>query len=498
MPQTGRTLLDKIWDRHVVTTDDSGRDLLYIDRHLMHEVTSPQAFDGLRLSNRDIFRKKYILAVADHNVATEHRVNQAGGSGGTARTSTNSMRKIQSGKDSALQMSALSSNCNDNNLRYFSPESRHAGIVHVVGPEQGFVLPGMTVVCGDSHTSTNGALGCLAFGIGTTEVEHVMATQSIWQKKPKTMRINIEGKLPKYTFPKDVILHVIKMLKINGATGHSIEYCGPLIEALGLDGRFTICNMSIEAGARSGMVAVDDKTIEFLRGRPLAPTGDMFRSGEEYWRTLVSDTDASFNDEKNFNVSSMKPQVTWGTTPDQVIDVDGSVPDPSDEKDATKRVDHEAALEYMGLAPGVKITDIELDRVFVGSCTNARLQDIKAIVDFVSDCGKAVVRKRTTAGTEFKAIIVPGSKQVSEKAVDLGYARELERAGFDWRLPGCSMCLGMNDDIVGPKERCASTSNRNFEGRQGYLARTHLVSPVMAAAVATVGKGRFVDISTLN
>lgn len=498
MGNTGKTLLDKIWDSHVVTSDDSGRDLLYIDRHLMHEVTSPQAFDGLRQSNRDVFRRQHILAVADHNVATEHRVNQASDGDKGSRTSTNSMRRIQSSRDSALQMSTLANNCNGNNIRYFSPESRHAGIVHVVGPEQGFVLPGMTVVCGDSHTSTNGALGCLAFGIGTTEVEHVMATQAIWQKKPKAMQIRISGRLPNNTFAKDVILNVIRQIKIHGATGHSIEFCGPLISSLPMDGRFTICNMSIEAGARSGMVAVDDTTIDFLRGRPLAPRGDMFDLGEEHWRTLVSDPGASFDATHEFDVSAIKPQVTWGTTPDQAVDVDGAVPDPSEESDATKRGDHQSALEYMGLVPGERITDIEMDRVFIGSCTNARLQDIKDIVDFVAGNGKAVVRKRAPSGNDFKAIIVPGSKQVSEKAVKLGYARELERAGFDWRLPGCSMCLGMNDDVVGPKERCASTSNRNFEGRQGHLARTHLVSPVMAAAVATVGKGRFVDVSALN
>ena len=503
MENKGKTLLDKIWDRHVVTTDDDGRDLLYVDRHLMHEVTSPQAFDGLRNSNRDIHRRQYILAVADHNVATEHRINQPGSLGGDDakaqdRTSTNSMRRIQSGKNSALQMSALANNCNGNNIRYFSPESRHAGIVHVVGPEQGFVLPGMTVVCGDSHTSTNGALGCLAFGIGTTEVEHVMATQAIWQFKPKAMRIRLHGKLPRNTYAKDVILSVIRAIKIHGATGHSIEFCGPLVDSLSMDGRFTICNMSIEAGARSGMLGVDDATIDFLRGRPLAPRGEMFDRGEEYWRTLASDEDAAFDTTHDFDVSAIKPQVTWGTTPDQVMDVNGSVPDPSTESDATKRGDHAAALDYMGLAPGTRMTDVEMDKVFIGSCTNARLQDIKDMVDFVSGNGKAVVRKRTPTGTEFKAIIVPSSKQVSEKAVSLGYARELERAGFDWRLPGCSMCLGMNDDVVGPHERCASTSNRNFEGRQGHLARTHLVSPVMAAAVATVGKGRFVDVSTLS
>ncbi len=499
MESNGRTLLDKIWDRHVVTSDDSGRDLLYVDRHLMHEVTSPQAFDGLRQANRDILRRQHILAVADHNVATLHRVNQAPGERGAgARTSTNSMRRIQSGRDSALQMSTLADNCNGNNIRYFSPESRHAGIVHVVGPEQGFVLPGMTVVCGDSHTSTNGALGCLAFGIGTTEVEHVMATQAIWQKKPKVMRIRISGSLPENTFAKDVILSVIREIKIHGATGHSIEFAGPLVESIPMDGRFTICNMSIEAGAKSGMMAVDDATIEFLRGRPLAPRGDMLRRAEESWRELVSDDGANFDSERDFDVGGMKPQVTWGTKPDQAVDVDGRVPDPSEEGDATRRGDHEEALNYMGLEPGTKVTDIEMDRVFIGSCTNARLQDIRDIVRFVSDNGKAVVRRKAPAGGEFKAIIVPGSKQVSEKAVDLGYARELERAGFEWRLPGCSMCLGMNDDVVGPRERCASTSNRNFEGRQGHLARTHLVSPVMAAAVATVGRGRFVDVSTLN
>ena len=367
-----------------------------------------------------------------------------------------------------------------------------------MGPEQGFVLPGMTVVCGDSHTSTNGALGCLAFGIGTSEVEHVMATQTIWQTKPKTMRIYITGDLPRNVFAKDVILHIIRTIRIYGAIGHSIEFCGPLIEQLGMDGRLTICNMSIEAGARSGMVAVDDTTIEFLRDRPLVPRGALLEQGIAYWRTLVSDPDAKFTATHTFDVSRIKPQVTWGTKPDQTADVDSCIPDPATENDPTKRRNYEAALTYMDLKPGEQITDIEMDRVFIGSCTNARLQDIKDIRDFVRDCGKAVIRKRANARRNFKAIIVPGSKQVSEQAVALGYARELERAGFEWRLPGCSMCLGMNDDVVGPRERCASTSNRNFEGRQGHLARTHLVSPVMAAAVATEGRGHFIDVSTAN
>ena len=483
-----QTLLDKIWRRHVVASDDDGRDLLYVDRHLMHEVTSPQAFDGLRQARRGIRRKGLILAVADHNVATKHRT---GGGGAQA----NSMRRIQSGAASANQMRTLLGNCNANDIRYFSPESRHAGIVHVVGPEQGFIVPGMTVVCGDSHTSTNGALGCLAFGIGTTEVEHVMATQAIWQAKPRTMRVELRNALASNVYAKDVILNVIRSIGIHGATGHSIEYAGPYIESLGMDGRFTICNMSIEAGGRSGMVAVDESTIDFVRSRPLAPKGRMFQRAARYWRTLVSDAGARFDRTVAIDVARIKPQVTWGTTPDQVADVDGAVPDPADVDDEVKRGNYAKALRYMDLKPGDRITDIEMDRVFIGSCTNARLQDIKDIRDFVRAAGKAVVRKKTAAGRQFQAIIVPGSKLVSERAVALGYARELERAGFEWRLPGCSMCLGMNDDKVGPRERCASTSNRNFEGRQGYQARTHLVSPVMAAAAATVGRGSFVDVS---
>ena len=484
-----QTLLDKIWDKHVVTTDASGQDLLYIDRHLMHEVTSPQAFDGLRQAKRNVRRKQYILAVADHNVATEHRRTGKG-----ARA--NSMRKIQSGDASANQMLALSRNCNSSDIRYFPPESRHAGIVHVVGPEQGFVLPGMTVVCGDSHTSTNGALGCLAFGIGTTEVEHVMATQTIWQTKPKVMRIRVDGKMSNRIYPKDVILHVIGAIRSWGATGHSIEFAGSVLENMGMDGRFTVCNMSIEAGARSGLVAVDDTTIEFLRDRPLAPKGKMFKKAEALWRQMRSDSNARFDSEIKFDASKIKPQVTWGTTPDQSTDVSGVVPDPSAEKNPAKRSSYEQALSYMGLKPGKPIADIEMDRIFIGSCTNARLQDIEDVVNFVRDSGTSVTRAKGPGGNQFRAIVVPGSKQVSEQAVAKGYARELERAGFEWRLPGCSMCLGMNDDIVLPQERCASTSNRNFEGRQGYLARTHLVSPVMAAAVATVGKGRFVDVSS--
>lgn len=484
-----QTLLDKIWDKHVVATDASGRDLLYVDRHLMHEVTSPQAFDGLRQAKRDVRRRDYILAVADHNVATEHRRTGKG-------TQANSMRKIQSGDASANQMLALSQNCNSNNIRYFPPESRHAGIVHVVGPEQGFVLPGMTVVCGDSHTSTNGALGCLAFGIGTTEVEHVMATQTIWQQKPKVMRISIEGKLPRRIYPKDVILHVIGAIRSHGATGHSIEYAGAVIENMGMDGRFTVCNMSIEAGARSGMVAVDETTIEFLRNRPLAPKGKMFARAAKQWRELASDAGAKFDSQIKFAAAKIKPQVTWGTTPDQSTDVLGSVPDPACEDNAAKRDSYRQALAYMGLEPGKPITEIEMDRVFIGSCTNARLQDIEDVVSFVRDAGTSVTRAKGPGGNQFRAIVVPGSKQVSEQAIAKGYARELERAGFEWRLPGCSMCLGMNDDVVMPEERCASTSNRNFEGRQGYRARTHLVSPVMAAAVATIGKGRFVDVSS--
>ena len=502
----GKTLLDKIWDRHVVDEDANGRTLLYIDRHLMHEVTSPQAFDGIRNARRDIRRRQFILAVADHNVSTEHNLNKkrdqrheerAADSKRSAKiTYANSMRRIQSGTASALQMRTLNQNCNSNNIRYFSPESRHAGIVHVVGPEQGFVLPGLTVVCGDSHTSTNGALGCLAFGIGTTEVEHVLATQTLWQTKPKSMRIRLIGQLNNYVFAKDIILHIIRKLRISGATGHSIEFCGTPVETLNMDGRFTMCNMSIEGGARSAMVAVDDQTINFLQGRPLAPQGKMFEQAEQYWRTLRSDADAQFDTSHEFDISAIKPQVSWGTKPDQVADVDGHVPNPSEQNDPVRINSYQSALDYMGLKSGEKITDIEMDRVFIGSCTNARLQDIRQIYDFVRDCGKAVTRKRTPCGSEFKAIIVPSSRQVSEQAIDLGYGRELERAGFEWRLPGCSMCLGMNDDVVGPRERCASTSNRNFEGRQGYLARTHLVSPVMAAAVATVGKGHFVDIST--
>lgn len=500
-----QTLLDKIWERHVVTTDADGRSLIYIDRHLMHEVTSPQAFDGLRQARRAIRKQDYILAVADHNVSTEHNLNKKREQHSTERgtratkkiTYANSMRRIQSGKASALQMRTLTQNCNAGNIRYFSPESRHAGIVHVVGPEQGFILPGMTVVCGDSHTSTNGALGCLAFGIGTTEVEHVLATQTLWQSKPKSMAITIRGTLPPNIHAKDVILNVIRQIRIHGATGHSIEFRGPVIEQLGMDGRFTICNMSIEAGARSGMVGVDDTTIEFLRNRPLTPRGKLFAQAEQYWRTLVSDTAAEFDATVDIDVAQLKPQVSWGTKPDQVVDVNGTVPDPAAESDPVKRDTYAGALAYMGLSPGESVTDIELDRVFIGSCTNARLADIKAIHDFVTDCGTAVTKRKTAHAQEFKALIVPGSKQVSEQAVDLGYSRELERAGFEWRLPGCSMCLGMNDDIVGPTERCASTSNRNFEGRQGYLARTHLVSPVMAAAAATIGNGHFVDVSAL-
>ena len=490
-----QTLLDKIWSRHVIETDDNGRDLIYIDRHLMHEVTSPQAFDGLKQAKRSIRKRQYILAVADHNVATEHRVGNTSNSNGNSSKQANSMRKIQSSEASAIQMRTLTQNCNANAIRYFSPESRYAGIVHVIGPEQGFVLPGMTVVCGDSHTSTNGALGSLAFGIGTTEVEHVMATQTLWQTKPKTMNIQLNGKLAHNVYAKDVILNIIRNIQIYGATGHSIEYSGSLIKDLSIDGRFTICNMSIEAGARSGMIAVDEKTIDYIKNRPLAPKGKMFKLASEYWRTLTSDKNAKFDTTHKFDVAKIKPQVTWGTKPDQVADVSGKVPDPKKEKDEVTRRNFESALQYMELQPGENITDIELDRVFIGSCTNARLQDIKDILDFVKDTGKSVVKKKTKSGNQFKAIIVPGSKLVSEKAVSLGYARELERAGFEWRLPGCSMCLGMNDDKVGPKERCASTSNRNFKGRQGYMARTHLVSPVMAAAVATIGKGNFVDIS---
>lgn len=505
LPMTATTLLDKIWDRHIVGADANGRVLLYIDRHLMHEVTSPQAFDGLRQANRDIRQRQYILAVADHNVSTAHNLNKKraqksnergeGRDGKVQITYANSMRRIQSSKASAMQMDTLTRNCNDNNIRYFTPESRNAGIVHVVGPEQGFVLPGMTVVCGDSHTSTNGALASLAFGIGTTEVEHVLATQTLWQAKPKNMRIHIDGKLPRNVFAKDVILNIIRQIRIHGATGHSIEFCGPVIQRMGMDGRFTICNMSIEGGGRFGMIGVDDTTIDFLRGRPLAPRGKLFDQAEKYWRTLVSDAGANFDASREINVSAMKPQVSWGTKPDQVTDVDGVVPDPALETDPAKQHNYSRALGYMGLSAGERITDIELNLVFIGSCTNSRLQDIKDIHDFVKDCGKAVTRRRTSTGKEFKAIIVPGSKQVGEQAVDLGYARELERAGFEWRLPGCSMCLGMNDDIVGPQERCASTSNRNFEGRQGYQARTHLVSPVMAAAAATLGQGHFVDVS---
>ncbi|MCX7692084.1 3-isopropylmalate dehydratase large subunit [Tepidimonas taiwanensis] len=468
----GRTLYDKIWDEHVVHTEEDGTAILYIDRHLVHEVTSPQAFEGLRVAGRKPWRVSSIVATADHNTPT---TGWELGYDGIADPI------------SKEQIITLDANIREfGAAAYFPFLSKRQGIVHVVGPENGATLPGMTVVCGDSHTSTHGAFGALAHGIGTSEVEHVLATQTLLAKKAKNMLVRVEGALPRGCSAKDIVLAIIGRIGTAGGTGYTIEFAGSAIRALSMEGRMTVCNMAIEAGARAGLVAVDDKTIEYVRGRPLAPTGVEWEQAVAYWRTLHSDPDAQWDAVVELDASQIQPQVTWGTSPEMVLPVTERVPDPDKEKDAVKRNAMERALQYMGLQPGKPITDIAIDKVFIGSCTNSRIEDLREAAAVVRKLGQRVARNVKLA------MVVPGSGLVKEQAEREGLHEIFRAAGFEWREPGCSMCLAMNADRLEPGERCASTSNRNFEGRQGAGGRTHLVSPAMAAAAAI--HGRFVDV----
>ena len=464
-----KTLYDKLWDSHVVRADADGTTVLYIDRHLVHEVTSPQAFEGLREAGRGLWRTSANLAVADHNVPTTDRAH------GIADPT------------SRLQVETLDANARSFGLTYFDMNDKRQGIVHVIGPEQGATLPGMTVVCGDSHTSTHGAFGCLAHGIGTSEVEHVLATQTLLAKKSKSMLVQVDGELPPGVTAKDIVLAVIGKIGTAGGTGYAIEFGGSTIRALSMEGRMTVCNMAIEAGARAGMVAVDDTTIEYVEGRPFSPKGEQWSQAVAYWRTLHSDEGAVFDTVVRLDARDIRPQVTWGTSPQMVTSVDGRVPYPREETDAVRRGAIEKALAYMDLAPNTPIESIAIDKVFIGSCTNSRIEDLRAAAD--------VVRGRQRAANVKLAMVVPGSGLVKEQAEREGLDRVFREAGFEWREPGCSMCLAMNADRLQPGERCASTSNRNFEGRQGQGGRTHLVSPAMAAAAGIAG--HFVDVRAL-
>ncbi len=462
-----KTLFEKIWDTHLVHEQD-GNSILYIDRHLVHEVTSPQAFEGLRMAGRKVRVPQATFAVPDHNIPTRNQ--------------------LQPIKDpiSAKQVETLRKNCKDFGVPLFDLGDPRQGIVHVMGPEQGLTLPGSTIVCGDSHTATHGAFGALAFGIGTSEVEHVMATQTLQQKKPKTMLVEVSGTLSDNVTAKDIILAIIGKIGTAGGTGYVIEYSGEAIRNLSMEGRMTLCNMTIEAGARAGMVAPDEKTFEYLKGRDYAPQGEAFEKAVEAWKKLPSDEDAVFDETVRLTADEVFPQVTWGTNPGMVTDINGKVPDPSGISDLAERESIQRALEYMGLEANVPVKDIQIDRVFIGSCTNSRIEDLRAVAGFVE--GKKV-------SGNVSAMIVPGSGLVKQQAESEGLNTIFENAGFEWREPGCSMCLAMNDDVLKPGERCASTSNRNFEGRQGKGSRTHLVSPIMAAAAAIAGT--FADPRTL-
>jgi 3-isopropylmalate/(R)-2-methylmalate dehydratase large subunit len=466
-----RTLYDKIWDEHVVHTEDDGTAVLYIDRHLVHEVTSPQAFDGLTLANRKVWRLSANLAVSDHNVPTTDR------SHGIADPT------------SRLQVDTLDANCDRLGITQFKMNDRRQGIVHVIGPEQGATLPGMTVVCGDSHTSTHGAFGALAHGIGTSEVEHVLATQTLLAKKAKNLMLRVEGTLAAGCTAKDLVLAIIGKIGTAGGTGHTIEFAGPAIRALSMEGRMTVCNMAIEAGARAGLVGVDETTVAYVKGRPLSPSGLEWEQAVRYWGTLHSDAGAHWDLVVELDAASIRPQVTWGTSPEMVLSIDDRVPDPEREKDANKRGAIERALQYMALEPNKPIADILIDKVFIGSCTNSRIEDLRDAAAVVRRIGRKV------ASNVKLALVVPGSGLVKEQAEREGLDQVFKAAGFEWREPGCSMCLAMNADRLEPGERCASTSNRNFEGRQGAGGRTHLVSPAMAAAAAI--EGHFVDVSRL-
>ncbi|MBO6554036.1 MAG: 3-isopropylmalate dehydratase large subunit [Roseitalea sp.] len=465
-----RTLYDKIWDDHLVHEADDGTSLIYIDRHLVHEVTSPQAFEGLRMANRTVRQPEKTLAVVDHNVPT----------------SPDRHLGIKN-EESRIQVEALARNAADFGIEYYSENDRRQGIVHIVGPEQGFTLPGMTIVCGDSHTSTHGAFGALAHGIGTSEVEHVLATQTLIQKKAKNMLVRVDGVAPDGVTAKDIILAIIGQIGTAGGTGHVIEYAGDAIRALSMEGRMTVCNMSIEGGARAGMIAPDETTFAYIKHKPRAPTGKAWDMALAYWKTLHTDEGAHFDKIVTLDAADLPPIVSWGSSPEDVVSIEGSVPDPDEIEDANKRASKWRALDYMGLKPGTRITDIEIDRAFIGSCTNGRIEDLREVARVVE--GKRVAER-------VDAMIVPGSGLVKAQAEAEGLDAIFKAAGFDWREPGCSMCLAMNDDRLKPEERCASTSNRNFEGRQGYKGRTHLVSPAMAAAAAIAG--RFVDIRSLK
>ncbi|MBU6304571.1 MAG: 3-isopropylmalate dehydratase large subunit [Betaproteobacteria bacterium] len=462
----GRTLYDKLWDEHVVHQEADGTCLIYIDRHLVHEVTSPQAFEGLELSGRQLWRNAANLAVVDHNVPTTDRSHGI------------------SDPISRLQVETLDANTKKFNIRYFNISDHRQGIVHVIGPEQGATLPGMTVVCGDSHTSTHGAFACLAMGIGTSEVEHVLATQCLLMKKAKRMLVKIEGTLGPGVTPKDVVLAVIGKIGTAGGTGFAIEFGGAVMRSMSMEGRMTVCNMAIEAGARAGMVAVDQKTIDYVRDKPMAPKAADWDRALTYWQSLHSDSDARFDSVVELNAADIAPQVTWGTSPEMVLPVGARVPDPAHESDASRREGMERALAYMGLAPNMPLTEIAVDKVFIGSCTNSRIEDLRAAA--------AVIKGRKKAGNVKLALVVPGSGLIKAQAEQEGLDQVFRQAGFEWREPGCSMCLAMNADRLEPGERSASTSNRNFEGRQGAGGRTHLVSPAMAAAAALAG--HFVDV----
>lgn len=463
-----RTLFQKIWDDHVVHRNDDGTCLLYIDRHLVHEVTSPQAFEGLRMANRKVRRPEATLAVADHNVPTSNRANGI------------------SDPESKLQVDTLTENCREFGIRYFGMNDKRQGIVHIIGPEQGMTQPGMTIVCGDSHTSTHGAFGALAFGIGTSEVEHVLATQTLLQKPAKGMRITVDGSIGKGVSAKDIILAIIGEIGTAGGTGHVIEYAGSAVQSLSMEGRMTMCNMSIEAGAKAGLIAPDEKTFAYIKGRPMAPRGADFDRAVDYWRTLSSDANATYDREVYLDAAKIAPLVTWGTSPEAVVPITGRVPDPASIQDPAHKTSLMRALDYMGLEPNTPMTHIKIDKVFIGSCTNGRIEDLRSAAE---------IAKNKKVADGIYAMVVPGSGLVKEQAEQEGLDKIFIEAGFDWREPGCSMCLAMNADRLEPGERCASTSNRNFEGRQGRGGRTHLMSPAMAAAAAITG--RLTDVRDL-
>ena len=460
-----KTLYDKIWDEHLVKSQSDGTSLLYVDRHLVHEVTSPQAFEGLRIQNRKVRKPEFTLAVADHNVPTTDRA------------------KGISDRESKIQVEALRKNCKDFGIELFDMNDKRQGIVHIIGPEQGFTQPGSVIVCGDSHTATHGAFGALAFGIGTSEVEHVLATQTLIQKKSKNLRINVSGKLPSGVTSKDIILKIIGTIGTAGGTGYVIEFAGQVIEDLTMEQRMTICNMTIEAGARAGLIAPDKKTFEYLKGKPKSPKGKDWDLAVEYWKKLRSDKKCKFDKEVNIDASKIEPLVTWGTSPQDVLPINGLVPDPEKETDEEKKQSMYRSLDYMGLKPNMKMSEIKIDKVFIGSCTNGRIEDLRVATKILK--GKKIA-------SHVKAMVVPGSGLVKKQAEIEGLDKIFKDSGFEWREPGCSMCLGMNEDQLSPKERCASTSNRNFEGRQGRGGRTHLVSPGMAVAAAI--KGYLTDV----